>query len=312
MRKLVGTGGLVVAFALLVVVLWPAAIGAQTPPTIPGGTYTGIGVDTIGGCSEGELTVGEESSLVLNDHGTMIIAWIVTDLMTPLGDFTSLSIPVSIPIDDDGSFSADFDPLNVGLVMVHLEGQFEGDRVTGAFSARGTDELECAGTFSGTGTPPPPRPPSIFSGSIEPAQRNCGNGGISVTVSGDGLSVIGLEIEEFSVHGAATSGSATFAEGTVPIAEDGSFGWTYFPGSEPGQEIAVIGTVRFAAISGAVTVSPSTCGAVSFVSVNPASLGQGGSGPLSDSGIALGWALAAGAFGMASLAIGAAVRRRVR
>ena len=312
MRKLVSTVGLVVAFALLTMALWPAAIGAQTPPTIPGGIYHGTGVDTIGGCSEGDLTVGEESSLVLNDDGTMIIAWIVNDLTTPMGDFTSLSIPVSIPIDDDGSFSGDFDPYNLGLVVVHLEGQFEGDTVTGRFSATGTDELGCAGTFSGTGTPPPPRPSSIFSGSIEPAQRNCGNGGISVTVSGDRLSVIGLEIEEFSVHGAATSGSATFAEGTVPIAEDGSFGWAYFPGSEPGQEIAVIGTVRFAAISGAVTVSPSTCGAVSFVSVNPASLGQGGTGPLSDSGIALGWALAAGAFGMAGLAIGAAVRRRVR
>lgn len=312
MRKLVGTVSLVVAFALLVVVLWPAAIGAQTSHTIPGGTYTGIGVDTSGGCSEGELTVGEESSLLLNDHGTMIISWILTDLTTPLGDFASLSIPVSIPIDDDGSFSADFDPLNVGLVVVHLEGQFEGDTVTGAFSSRGVDDLECAGTFSGTGTPPPARPPSTFSGSIEPAQRNCGTGGISLTVSGDGLSVIGLEIVGFSVHGASVSGSATFEEGTVPIMEDGAFGWAYFPGSEPGQEIAVIGTVRFATISGGVTVSPSTCGAVSFVSVNPASLGQGGSDALSDSGVSLGWPLAAGAIGMAGLAIGAAVRRRVR
>ena len=312
MRKLVSTVGLVVAFALLTMALWPAAIGAQTPPTIPGGIYHGTGVDTVGGCSEGELTVGEKSSLVLNDDGTMIIAWIVNDLTTPMGDFASLSIPVSIPIDDDGSFSGDFDPYNLGLVVVHLEGQFEGDTVTGRFSATGTDELDCAGTFSGEGAPPPPRPPSTFSGSIEPSANGCGNGGISVTVSGDGLSVIGLEIEGFSVHGASTSGSATFAEGTVPIAENGSFGWTYFPGSEPGQEIAVIGSVRFATISGAVTVSPSTCGAVPFAGVNPSSLGQGGTGPMSGSGLPFVSALAVGAIGVAGLAIGAAVRRRVR
>ena len=312
MRKLVGTVSLVIAFVLLVVVLWPAAIGAQTSHTIPGGTYSGVAVDTSGGCSEGELTIGEEFSFLLNDHGTMIVSMNVTDLTPPLGDFGSLAIPVSIPIDENGSFSDDFDPLNVGLALVHLEGQFEGDTMSASFSVEVGGIVECAGTVTAQGTPPPPRPPTTYSGSIEPAERSCGNGGISVTVSGDGLSVIGLEIEDFSVHGAATSGSATFAEGTVPIAEDGSFGWAYFPGSEPGQEIAVIGTVRFATISGAVTFSPSTCGAVPFVSVNPSSLGQGGSGAMSDSGVSLGWALAAGAFGVASLAIGAAGRRRVR
>ena len=323
MRKLVGTVGLVVAFALLVVVLWPAAIGAQTPPTIPGGIYHGTAVDTVGGCSEGELTSGPETSLRLNPHGTVITTFVVYDITTPLGDFSSLDIPINIPIGSDGRFAGTFDPLGVGLVVVHLEGQFEGDSVTGTFSARGVDELECAGTFSATGAPPPPRPPSIFTASIEPSANDCGSGSISATVSGDGLSVIGLEIEGFSVHGASTSGSATFAEGTVPIAENGSFGWTYFPGSEPGQEIAVIGAVRFAAISGAVTVSPSTCGAVGFVSFVPSSLDQGGgggpgflpatgTGPPSDSGLSFGWALVAGAIGIASLAIGTAVRRRVR
>ncbi len=113
MRKLVGTVGLVVAFALLVVALWPAAVGAQTPPTIPGGTYSGVGVDTSGSCSEGALAIGEEISFLLNDQGTMIVSMNVTDLRTPLGDVASLAIPVSIPIDEDGSFSDDFDPLNV-------------------------------------------------------------------------------------------------------------------------------------------------------------------------------------------------------
>ncbi|MCH8949950.1 MAG: hypothetical protein IIB87_06195 [Chloroflexi bacterium] len=258
------------------------------------------------------MAIGEEISFLLNDQGTMIVSMNVTDLTTPLGDFASLAIPVSIPIDEDGSFSDDFDPLNVGLAMIHLEGQFEGDVMSASFSVEVGGIVECAGTVTAQGAPPPPRPPTTFSGSIEPAERNCGNGGISVTVSGDGLSVIGLEIEEFSVHGASASGSATFAEGTVPIAEDGSFGWVYFPGSELGQEIAVIGTVRFATVSGAVTFSPSTCGAVPFVSVNPLSLGQGGSGAMSDSGLPFYWALAAGAFGIASLAIGAAVWRRVQ
>ena len=52
-------------------------------------------------------------------------------------------------------------------------------------------------------------------------------------------------------------------------------------------------------------------GSVSL-SGGPARLPGTGAGPMSDSGIALYWALAAGAIGVASLAIGTAVRRRVR
>ena len=340
MRKLVSTVGLVVAFALLIVVLWPAAIGAQTPPTIPGGIYHGTAVDTVGGCSEGDLTSGPKSSLRLNSHGTVITSWIVTDLTTPLGGFSTLDIPISIPIDSDGRFDGTFDPLNVGLAIVRLEGQFDGDSVTGTFSVVGTDALDCAGTFSGEGSPPPPRPPVHYSGDIDATDdQDCGFGDITMTVSGDQLSVIAVEIEGFIVHGASTSGSATFAEGTVPIAENGSFGWTYFPGREPGQEIAVIGQFVSSNVQGWVTVSPSTCGPIQYFAGRPlaqggpgplsdsnlptdgGSLDQGGggparlpatgAGPLSDSGLSFAWALAAGAIGVASLAIGTAVRRRV-
>ena len=340
MRKLVGAVSLVVAFALLVVVLWPAAIGAQTPPTIPGGIYHGTAVDTVGGCSEGELTSGPKTGLRLNPHGTVITTFVAYDITTPLGNFSSLDIPISIPIDSDGRFDGTFDPLGVGLAIIHLEGRFDGDSVSGTFSVVGTDALDCAGTFSATGTPPPPQPPVIYSGEIDAnADEQCGFGDFTMTVSGDQLSVIAVEIEGFSVHGASTSGSATFAEGTVPIAENGSFGWTYFPGSEPGQEIAVIGQFVSSNVQGLLTVSPSTCGPIQYFAGRPLAQGGGGplsdfglltdggsvslsggparlpatgAGPMSDSGLSFSWALAAGAIGVASLAIGTAVRRRVR
>ncbi len=341
MRKLVGTVSVVVAFALLIVALSPAAIGAQTPPTIPGGIYQGTAVDTLGGCSEGELTSGPKTGLRLNPHGTVITTFVVYDITTPLGDFSSFDIPVSIPIDSDGRFDGTFDPLNLGLAIIHLEGQFDGDSVSGTFSVVSDDALDCAGTFSADGTPPPPQPPVLYSGAIDATDdQECGFGDLTMTVSGDQLSVIAVEIEDFIVHGASTSGSATFAQGTVPLAENGSFGWTYFPGSEPGQEIAVIGQFVSSNVQGLVTVSPSTCGPIQYFAGRPldqggggplsdfgpsadgGSLGRGGesvllppgvgAGPLSDSGLSIRWALAAGAIGVASLAIGAAVRRRVR
>ena len=332
MRKFVGTVGLVFAVASLIVALWPAAIGAQTPPTIPGGIYHGTSVDTVGGCSEGTLTSGPKTSLKLNPHGTVITTFVVYDITTPLGGFSILDIPISIPIDSDGRFDGSFDPLGVGLAIVHLEGQFDGDSVTGTFSVVGTDALDCAGTFSATGSLPPPAPPVLYSGEISLTDDvECGFGDLTVTVSGDELSIIEIGVEGLAVHGVETRGTATFAEGTVPIAENGSFGWTYFAGSEPGQEIAVIGQFVSSNVQGWLTVSPSTCGPIQYFAGRPLAQGGGGplsidqgsrggpgflpatgAGPLSDSGLPSYWALAAGAIGMTSLAIGAAVRRRVR
>lgn len=254
-----------------------AAIGvavAQSGDAIPGGTYIGM---TDGPCDGSIIQSGPDWELRLNDHGTEIISLTVNDLETPVGGFSSLQIPTSIRIGGDGSFDEEFDPLNFGLAIVHLEGRFEGDAVSGSYSVEAEGELQCMGTFEAQGSPPPERPPSLFLGSIDEV-GDCGGGDIDITVSGDRLSVIEILVRNLSVHGAAISASATFDDGTVPIDEEGSFGWTYFPGEEPGQEIAVIGTTNFAFVSGALTVSPSECSAMPFEGVNPQDLGQGGTG----------------------------------
>jgi hypothetical protein len=265
----------------------------------------------------------------LNDHGTLIVDLIVNDLVTTLGSFDSFTIPVTIPIDENGRFDQEFDPLGIGLALVRMEGQFvsqtlnvphagpiEVYSVSGTLSVRVGGVVECEATFSAQGDPPPERAPVTYPATIETVDRDCGGGDIDLTVSGDRLSVIAISVRDLDVHGTPVSASATFGEGTVPIDEDGSFGWTYFAGEEVGQEIAVIGTISFASISGGLTISPSECGAIPFGGVNVAnsarggdgllitSLGQGGTGPAS-SGNNLAWLGVLAAAGAALLGFGA-------
>ena len=284
-----------------------SAVAAQSGDAIPGGKYIGL---ATGECQGGVISAGPEMELLLNDHGTRIIMFTVTELVTPLGDFDRLGIPVTIPIDEDGSFDAEFDPLNLGLAIIHLEGRFEGDSVTGSFSVEAGGSVQCSGTFTMQGSLPPERPPALYLGSLDEVGRGCGGGDLDLTVSGNRLSVIEIDVRNLNVHGNPVSASRTFAEGTVPIAEDGSFGWTYFPGEEEGQEIAVIGTVSNAFISGGLTVSPSECGAIPFSGVNPRNLGQGGTGPASETIPASLWLFVLAVVGAALLGLGAVSVRR--
>ncbi len=294
MLALVGAVGLALAFV--------STAAAQSGNTIPGGIYIGT---ASGDCQGGVITVGPEIKLHLNDHGTRITTFTVTDLVTPLGDFDRLGIPVDIPINEDGSFDDEFDPLNVGLALVRLGGQFEGDSVSGSLSVDVDGSVQCSGTFTMQGSPPPERPPVTYFGTIEIVDRDCGGGDIDLTVSGSRISVSAILVRNLDVHGTPARGAATFAESTVPLSEDGSFGWTYFPGEEAGQEIAVIGTVSYASISGAVTVSPSECGAMPFAGRSPMSLGQGGTGPESETIPASLWLALLAAVGAALLGLGA-------
>ena len=279
---------------------------AQSSDAIPGGIYIGI---ASGDCPGPVIQAGPDVEFQLNSHGTAITTFTVTDLVTPLGDFERLGIPVDIAIDEDGSFDEAFDPLNLGLALVHLEGRFEGESVSGSFNIEVDGTVQCSGTFIMDGSVPAERPSVLFFGTLDDVDRDCGGGDIDVTVSGNRLSVIAVDVRNLSVHGTPVSASATFGEGTVPIAEDGSFGWTYFPGEEVGQEIAVIGTVSFAFISGGLTVSPSECGAIPFSGVSPQNLGQGGAGPTS-SGNSLAWLAVLAAVGAALLGLGVASRAK--
>ncbi len=301
---------LLIGTLLAAAILFQAAAFAQTAGPALGGSYFGT-IDGEGdGCSTGSVYAGPETGLYVNREGTSVIGLELTDLVTPLGNFTSFDVLIDVPINDDGSFDQTFDPLNLGLTIIHLDGQFDGETVSGNFSSQPPDGPGCAGTFAMAWVPPPPR---TYWGSVGSSESGCGNGNAAVTVSGDRLSVIEIVVDFLDEDGVLHAASATFDEGSVPVAEDGSFGWVYFPGSDLGQEIAVLGRVGPARLSGGVTLSPSTCGAMPFVVGVPTSLGQGGSGGAgSATGVSLGWALAAGAFGLAALAAGAALRWRVR
>lgn len=299
--------------AALVAGLVAARTGAhaQEEGAIPGGIYAGTIVDTSGVCDEGDLIIGEGFSLRLNPHGTRIVELTVNEVTYMGSSIGPYVVPGDVRIEEDGSFQGDTDVS--GVATLHFEGRFEGDAVSGSFGVEVSGTVECAGTFTAQGSPPPERPPTTFEREIDMVGEDCGGGTILVTVSGDRLSVIAIEVEGFNAEGIPASGSATFDEGAVPIAEDWTFGWAYFPGREIGQEIAVSG--RFASealflLSGAVTVSPSTCGPVPL-RVMPMFLGRGGTGPTSPSNTTLFWAAILGAAGLAAFAAGVALRRRV-
>ena len=264
-RMLIVAAVMLLAVVSTVVVEAVAVVHAQGGP-IPGGVYSGTLVDSDVSCSRGDFTLGEEFELRLNAQGTAIIeitAHEVTYLGSPIGDARFL---VDIAIASDGSFQDAFDV--AGLAFVETAGRFEGDMVSGTFRVNIDNVVECDGTFTAQGSPAPAPAPVTWDAPIDLRSDGCGGGVVSVLVSGDGLSLIMAAVTDLAADGELVSGSATFDEGTVPIAADGTFGWVYFPGSQPGQEIALTGTFM-GGFSGLVTVSPSTCAPMAFLSSNP-------------------------------------------
>lgn len=309
---LVGSIGLALFFL--------SAVAAQSGDAIPGGIYHATTTESTG-CDEGDIITDGGFRIHLNSHGTRVVQIVVNDVTFMGTRIGSFSIPADTPIEPDGTFSG---TISFTPVTITAEGRFVGDTVSGTFEVRLNGVLECAATFTGRGEPPPEREPVTFTGVID-ATGDCGGGTILLTLSGDMRFVQAIDVEDLSVHGAPMSGSARFDTGTVPIAEDGSFGWTYFPGSEQGQEIAILGSLTFfrASVEGAVTVSPSECGAQSFsaglglATRNDArggpeitSLGQGGGGPGSEPSQASRWLAALAAAGAALFGLGAASRAR--
>lgn len=297
----------------LVLLLDVGSVGAQERVPVPGAVYSGRITDQTGECSRGVLTVGEDIQFGISDYGSAIRSIGLTGLTYANLLFTpsSYTLSVYIPVADDGSFNQDFSQFGVS---VHIEGRFEGTTMAGSFRAAVGGTTECEGTFSAQ-TQVPERRETTFSGTID-AGDGCGGGTISITRSADLLSVTRIAVEGFQADGRTFAGAATFDEGTVPIdPETGSFGWAYFSGREPGQEIAVSGIFSPYQLSGAVTVSPSTCGPVRFTTYIGGRGGPGlpatGSGPSPSSTEPAGWwLLAAAALGLAALATGLALSRR--
>jgi len=144
----------------------------------------------------------------------------------------------------------------------------EGARLT--TTQFGTLEVLCS---EGTGTigPPGVTPPAAavasatYTGSIEQPSAGCGGGTASVTVSGDGDSVVAAGVTNVSADGSTFSQSATFPDGAVPIAAGGSFEVYFTHAGVHG--VTISGTFDGSNLTGSVLVDPSTCGPLSFSAV---------------------------------------------
>ena len=132
------------------------------------------------------------------------------------------------------------------------------------------------------------------------------------------MSIVRISVDGVGAGDRRAYGSATFDEGTVPISfSDGSFAYAYFPGREPSQEISASGTFTGGELTGAVWVSPSSCGSLSYrASVG----GLGGGGPRlpnvgggvspGSGGPSLPWTAVAATVGVLTLGAGLAARRQ--
>ncbi len=290
---------------------------AQDQGPILGGRYEGTFQDTSGLCSGGALTLGEEFGLTVGEYERSIVSLHGSgfSLGNAFPSPTSFSYLVHIPVADDGSFNGDFSALDI--VHVHIEGRFEGERVSGSVRIDVSGTVECEGDFTAQGTAPE-AVEETFEVRVQDQGGGCGGGTISVTRSADRRSVVRISVDGVGAGDTRAYGSATFDEGTLPIsASDGSFAYAYFPGREASQEISVSGTFSMGDLTGAVSVSPSSCGSMSY-GVSTGGFGGGdaalpnvGGGVPSGSGVpSLLWAAAMGVVGVLALGAGLAARRR--
>ncbi len=161
---------------------------------------------------------------------------------------------------------------------------------------------------------------ATYTGPIDTQTAECGGGTISLILSDDGSSISQIVLDGVTVGGVAVN-TLSDPEGPFVVDVDlaisgGSFSDAFEP--LPGVDAVAEGTFDGDSVSGSFGVDALDCTGVTFTATKVAavvidtSLPTSGTGQLSDSGLSLAWALAAGAFGIASLAIGTAVRRRVR
>ena len=158
-----------------------------------------------------------------------------------------------------------------------------------------------------------------YTGPIDTLTDECGGGTITLTLSDDGSSVVQLVFDGTTVGGVAVN---TLSDPAGPFVSDvalaisgGSFSDAYEP--LPGVAATAEGTFDGDSVSGSFGVEALDCVGVNFTATKVAAvtgdmvLPTTGTGPLSDFSLPFYWALAAGAIGVASVAIGTAVRRRV-
>lgn len=164
---------------------------------------------------------------------------------------------------------------------------------------------------------------ATYTGAIDTLTAECGGGTISLILSADGASVSQFVLDGATVGAVAVNtlsdppGGPFIVNVSLPIS-DGSFDAAFQP--IEGVDAVAQGTFDGDTVSGSFGVEALACVDVGFTATKAAAttttddttLPTSGTGPMSDSGISLVWALAAGAFGISTLAVGAAARRRVR
>ena len=166
-----------------------------------------------------------------------------------------------------------------------------------------------------------------YTGPIDTLTDECGGGTVTLTLSDDGSSVVQLTLDGATVGGVEVNTlsdppGGPFVVDVALAISGGSFEGDFEP--LPGVAAVAEGTFDGDNVSGSFGVEALDCTGVTFTAekveavvmdtegVPDTDLPKSGTGPISDSGLSFYWALAAGAIGVASLAIGTAVRRRVR
>jgi LPXTG-motif cell wall-anchored protein len=164
-------------------------------------------------------------------------------------------------------------------------------------------------------TPEPPVAGATYTGDVQ-ASGDCGGGTVSVTVSADGAEVTSASVSGVGDGAGGTmTGSATFPSGAAPIGDDGSIssGDVYIQTAD--GSVTIGGVFDGSDLTGAVTVTPSTCGALSFSAVAgavtaPTALPSTGIADDSSGGSSMPWAIVAGVLAALGLGAGAFVLRR--
>jgi len=190
-------GAAAFAVAVLLVGLAAGSTGVQAQEA--GASYGGtVDVLVAGTCGGGSITiaVGDDGASItqLTFDGTYVGGVLVNGLSVPPGGPFVIALETPIAVEADGSFSATIEP--VPGVEATIQGQFDGDTVTGTF---GVTALSCVDVpFSAEAgvVPPTPVPATAAAPTAAPVPPTTGGGSAG---SGDS---IGLAVALAAAAGA--------------------------------------------------------------------------------------------------------------
>ena len=325
-------GVLAAAMLLMALALGSTSVQAQEP----GAIYAGD-LPVVGDCGGGTIHVD------VSDDGMSIVHAGILDVNAAetflSGDFHSDFDPGAVPIAQDGSFTASFEP-DLGTpngmagLLIIVSGTFAGIELNGFVNVSPStcgDVPFSAETFEEP--QPPPAGSLVFVGTFEPifdflpqpdgdGVDDCGGGDIITTLNPDGTEVVSIETRGFNVVGRPNDAFLPFQPGEFLIDENGNFSNEAEPLA--GFTVRNEGSFDFDAdppsLSGTVTVFPTTdpsnviceadySGVLGGEAIIAAAAGSGPVGG-ADDGAALWPLLAAGLVAFAIGATGLAVVRR--